>query len=149
MNMNIAHPGSPGTKTFSKKAECVSPYSQIGDICIWVSSSALTNAEARWKCQMDGGDLVTFHTFDKIQLVEDFMAANGIGVNGRRSVGAYLDVLSLKWDWVDGSGLNSSSPWCAPDNTLDPTEGCVQLQNSCFHDSSCSDTHEYICEIMM
>ncbi|XP_046583967.1 uncharacterized protein LOC124291111 [Haliotis rubra] len=136
-------------KTFLKKAECVSPYSQIGDICIWVSSSALTNAASRSKCQMDGGDLVTLPTLDKIQLVEDFMEANGYEVNDRRSIGAYLDEASMTWDWLDGSGLNRSSLWCDPDNPFVSSEQCLQLKHSCFLDLSCSLIYEYICEIRL
>ncbi|XP_046563673.1 uncharacterized protein LOC124272511 [Haliotis rubra] len=149
VHTDITYLGSPGMKTFLKKAECVSPYSQIGDICIWVSSSALNNTAARSKCQMDGGDLVTLPSHGKIQLVKDFMAANGIDVGGRRSIGAYLDVASMKWNWVDGSALNDSSLWCNPADGVYPSESCIQLVNSCFHDRACRFNHGYICEITL
>ncbi|XP_046583957.1 type-2 ice-structuring protein-like [Haliotis rubra] len=149
VHTDILYLGSPGMKTFLKKAECVSPYSQIGDICIWVSSSALANEASRSKCQMDGGDLVTLPTLDKIQLVEDFMEANGFKVNTRRSVGAYLDVASLKWNWLDGSALNSSN-WCDPNNLIQTSEICLQMGNSfCWMDRPCTYPHEYICEIRL
>ncbi|XP_046563670.1 uncharacterized protein LOC124272508 [Haliotis rubra] len=154
VHTNITYLDSPGMKTFLKKDNCVSPYKPIEDTCIWVSTSSVPNAAARLKCQMDGGDLMTVKTPNKLKLLEAFMTANGIDVSGRRAIGAYLDVDSMAWKWVDGETLSSPSLWCQPGHALVVTEPCLELfkgdmfdGRTCFTDSAGTFAYGYICEI--
>uniref|UniRef100_A0ABM5FQS2 Macrophage mannose receptor 1-like n=1 Tax=Pogona vitticeps TaxID=103695 RepID=A0ABM5FQS2_9SAUR len=54
------------------------------------------------------------------------------------------------WKWVDGTGVDSkTSYWQTSEPNGGKSENCALMKNSLWQDSSCKESHRWICERML
>ncbi|XP_046563671.1 type-2 ice-structuring protein-like [Haliotis rubra] len=144
---------STGMKTFFKKVSGICPcgYRLMGDTCVMVYDTPIPNAQARSRCQQDGGDLMAMTTGDKLTRLVNHMQEHGIDITQRRTVGGHLDT-SQQWKWIDGSQVDVTqhgSFWCQSEPNFLNTQKCMHLStnSTCFKNNRCDRERGYVCEV--
>ncbi|XP_042352881.1 macrophage mannose receptor 1-like isoform X2 [Plectropomus leopardus] len=140
---------TPAPPTFSSTG-CAADWTRIGarKYCYkafrhYSSSGARTWYEARDFCRAIGGDLLSIHSADEMQILEKSYENFWIGLSAPDPVTGYV--------WSDGSPLQFQHWGDGEPNNRNNVESCVVLysngQDGYWSDVHCESTYGYLCQI--
>ncbi|XP_072020262.1 macrophage mannose receptor 1-like [Amphiura filiformis] len=139
----------PVPATLPPNYRCDEGWAGYGSYCYQVQNVLEYMVDARTRCRILGGDLVSIHDANENDFVLNLVASAGVT---EYSVWIGLNDLALQnsFDWTDDSVVDFTS-WNAnePNNFGDNGEDCVEMfSNGAWNDQVCDDLVPSVCKKM-